>query len=91
MRSRSWRSWRRSCRCPSARAAQFVYVSNFSSVNVSQYEVGVGGLLAPLVPPATATASSPLGVTVSPDGRSVYVVNRDLDRVSQYDVSGAAL
>ena len=60
--------------------------------SVSQYDVGAGGLLAPLVPPTVAAGASPQGVAVSPDGGSVYVTNTGSDSVSQYDVgAGGAL
>jgi 6-phosphogluconolactonase len=68
----------------SAQAAPFVYVTNGGSNDVSQYDVGVGGLLAPLSPAAVAAGDFPLGIAVSPDGGSVYVAN--MDSISQYDI-----
>jgi DNA-binding beta-propeller fold protein YncE len=54
--------------------------------NLSQYNVGVGGLLAPLTPTTVAAGDLPQGVAVSPDGKSVYVANSSGNSVSQYDV-----
>ena len=75
-----------------AQGAPFVYVTNLFSNNVSQYNVGTGGLLSPLVPPTVAAGVVPEGVAVSPDGRNVYVANEDGNTVSQYDLGpGGAL
>ena len=74
-----------------ASAAPFVYVTNQFSHNVSRYAAGSGGLLAPLIPPTVPTGQYPIGVTVSPDGRSVYVADSNNGfpgpaSVSQYDL-----
>ena len=76
-----------------AQANPFAYVANLSGDNVSQYDVGAGGLLAPLAPPTVATGGAPQGVAVSPDGESVYVAGGfSPGSVSQYDVgAGGAL
>jgi DNA-binding beta-propeller fold protein YncE len=66
-------------------AAPFVYVANHNGNSVSQFDVSVGGLLAPLAPPTEPAGGGPFGVSVSPDGSSVYVANGDAS-VSQYDV-----
>jgi DNA-binding beta-propeller fold protein YncE len=67
---------------PAAHAAPFAYVANQSDGTVSQYDIGAGGLLAPLSPPTVAarqgpwpvaTPPEPSGLAVSPDGKSVYV------------------
>ena len=52
-----------------AQAAPFVYVANLLSGDVSQYDVGAGGLLSPLVPSTVAAGTFPSGVAFSPDGR----------------------
>src|SRR4051812_11599518 len=80
-------------------AAPFVYVgSGDYSDNVFQFNAGPGGLLAPLSPPRVISDQRPSRLAVSPDGRSLYVVNsgayedgdpggRDEgDTVSQYDI-----
>ncbi|HWM10059.1 MAG TPA: PKD domain-containing protein [Solirubrobacteraceae bacterium] len=53
---------------------------------VSQYDVDAAGRLTPKSPPTVPTGDGPSGIAVSPDGRSVYVANRDSDTVSQFDV-----
>ena len=66
-------------------AVPFVYVANQYSGDVSQYEVGESGLLAPLLPAAVGAGDLPSAVAIRPDGRSVYVTNQ-AGGVSQYDV-----
>jgi DNA-binding beta-propeller fold protein YncE len=74
---------------PDGRSA---YVTNTTSGSVSQYDIGAGGLLAPLSPATVAAGVQPFGLAVSPDGGSVYVANSSGDSVSQYDVgAGGAL
>jgi DNA-binding beta-propeller fold protein YncE len=68
-----------------AQAAPFAYVTNLGSDNVSQFEVGSGGLLAPLVPPTVAAGDRPTGIAISPDAKSVYATAFG-DGVSEYDV-----
>jgi DNA-binding beta-propeller fold protein YncE len=79
----------------SAYGAPFAYVTGRSDVGndaVSQYDIGLGGLLAPLSPPTVTAGQAPQGVAVSPDGRSVYVANASFGppfgqgNISQYDV-----
>ena len=79
-------------------AAPFVYVANLNSNDVSQYDVGAGGLLAPLSPAAVATGGlDPAAVAVSPDGGSVYVANvaatsSDISgSVAQFDVGAGGV
>jgi DNA-binding beta-propeller fold protein YncE len=74
-------------------AHPFAYVTNEDGATVSQYNVGAGGLLAPLSPPMVAAGPGPTReVAVSPDGGSVYVTNGGNDSVSQYGVGpGGAL
>jgi YVTN family beta-propeller protein len=78
--------------CAAPAAASDVYVTNTGSDNVSQYDVGAGGALAPKATPTVAAGDIPLRVAVSPDGQSVYVANTNSNDVSQYDVgAGGAL
>ena len=58
-----------------AQASPFPYVTNLFGDNVSQYKIGWYGLLAPLSPPTVAAGRSPAGLTVSPNGKSLYVTN----------------
>jgi DNA-binding beta-propeller fold protein YncE len=82
-----------------AQAAQFTYVANNSTNDVSQYIAGPtppdvyeGGELASLSPATVAAGSLPSAVAVSPNGASVYVTNDGSNSVSQYDVgAGGAL
>jgi 6-phosphogluconolactonase len=70
-------------------AAPFVYVTNDFSNDVSQYGIGAGGVLAPLVPPSAPAATVPTGVAVNPDGKSVYVTTASCcstGTISQYDL-----
>src|SRR6185295_5194599 len=63
-----------------AQGSSFVYVTNLGfgfGSSISQYSAGSGGLLSPLSPPTVGTGRAPGGVAVSPDARSVYVVNGD--------------
>jgi DNA-binding beta-propeller fold protein YncE len=73
-------------------AASDVYVANSGSNDVSQFDVGAGGALAPKSPATVAAGGVPAFVAVSPDGDHVYVANNGSDDVSQYDVgAGGAL
>ena len=44
-----------------ARADPFAYVTNLPISSVSQYDVGAGGLLAPLSPATVAAGGGPAG------------------------------
>jgi hypothetical protein len=76
---------------------QSAYVaSNDSTIGesgyVSQYDVGPDGALSPKSPAKVAAGVRAKSVTVSPDGESVYVINKYEGTVSQYDVgAGGAL
>ena len=63
-----------------------VSTSHDSSNTVFQYDVGIGGALAPKSPAGVVAGQGPLSVAVSPDGESVYVANQFSNDVSQYDV-----
>jgi hypothetical protein len=43
-----------------------LYVTNELSDDISQYRVGAGGLLAPLLPPTVAAGAAPVGIAVIP-------------------------
>ena len=77
-----------------------VYVTNqggaVAAGTVSQFDVSAGGALQPKSPPTVPAGTFPIGVAVSPDGKSVYVTNQGgavaAGTVSQFDVSaGGAL
>ncbi len=67
------------------------YVTNLNGHNVFQFGLGPGGLLSALVPATVEAGTRPLGVAVSPDGRSVYVANAGGESVSQYDAGAGGL
>jgi DNA-binding beta-propeller fold protein YncE len=76
-----------------ARAAPFAYVTTgYPANDIAQFNIGPGGLLAPLSPPTVAAVETAAGIAVTPDGRSVYVTDHggeegvEGDAVSQYDV-----
>ncbi len=77
-----------------------VYVTDFSlqvsgippDSGVSQYDVGAGGALSPKRPALVTAGRGPIGVAITPDGRSVYVANSADGTIAQYDVApGGAL
>jgi sugar lactone lactonase YvrE len=62
-------------------------VTNAGDNTISQYTIDPHtGVLAPKTPSTIAAGNGPLGVAVSPDGRSAYVTNARDDTVSQYSV-----
>jgi 6-phosphogluconolactonase len=67
-----------------AQASPFVYVTNFSSGNVSQFAVGSGGLLAPLSPPTAPAGGGASRIAISPDGKTAYATA--VVGVFQYEV-----
>jgi PKD domain len=64
-----------------------------TDAGVAQFDIGAGGLLAPNTPPSVPSGSSPWGVAISPDGRSLYVNNYGgpAGAVSQFDIGPAGL
>jgi Lactonase, 7-bladed beta-propeller len=50
-----------------------VYVANHGFDDVSQYDVGAGGALAPKTPATVPAGFGPVEVAVGPDGNNVYV------------------
>ncbi len=65
--------------------ADGVYVSSFSSDVVSQFSADAGGALTPGAPDVAAP-HNPFGMTLSPDGHSLYVAGFGDGKVGQYDV-----
>jgi 6-phosphogluconolactonase (cycloisomerase 2 family) len=56
---------------------------------VAQFSIGTDGRLEPKSPFTVAAERTPLLLTMSADGRSLYVANQDDDTISQYDVSSS--
>jgi DNA-binding beta-propeller fold protein YncE len=71
-----------------AHAAGNVYVTNQVDSTVSQYAIGDGGSLSPLVPPTVATGGPPDLIAVTPNGRSAYVALPQ-GLVNQYNIDPA--
>jgi DNA-binding beta-propeller fold protein YncE len=68
------------------------YVTDLNGSQVFQFGLGAGGLLSALSPASLETGKSPIGVAVSPDGKSVYVADFYIfGGVSQYDVGAGGL
>ena len=54
---------------------------------VSQYSIdALSGALSPKIPATVAAGAFPIGVAVTPDGKSAYVTNLDGGTVSQYSI-----
>jgi len=69
--------------------APFAYVANEHSASVSQYAIGGAGELSLLAPPTVPAGAVPFGLAITPDSKSVYVVNIADNSVSEYTVNPA--
>jgi 6-phosphogluconolactonase len=67
---------------------RFLYVSNESGASVSGYAVGSDGGLTPLPGSPYATPSTPHGVAIAPDGRTLYVPSSGPDVTAENSVIG---
>jgi 6-phosphogluconolactonase len=71
----------------------FLYVSNSGTNNVSAYAINSGtGVLTPLLAGTGnpfAADTTPSGITVTPDGKFVYVANNGSGNVSAYGVDAS--
>jgi DNA-binding beta-propeller fold protein YncE len=68
--------------------AKRLYSANWSSGNVTGYDVGADGKLT-----RTGTGglvNGPRGMAIAPDGRHLYVANTSVGNVSVIDISGSA-
>jgi 6-phosphogluconolactonase len=63
-----------------------VYVSNFSSDTLSQFNAGVDGALTN-TGSDVAAPHSPFGMALAPDGHSLYVAGSGNGTVGQYDIA----
>jgi 6-phosphogluconolactonase len=66
--------------------AQFAYVANSNSANVSAYSIGANGALTPVAGSPFAAGSGPISVAVDPTGKFAYVVNQNNNTVSGYSI-----
>jgi YVTN family beta-propeller protein len=66
--------------------AHGVYVSNFASDTLSRLDADAGGALTPSAPDI-AGPHNPWGMTLSPDGHSLYVAGFGDGKIGQYDVA----
>jgi hypothetical protein len=67
--------------------AQFAYVANSGSANVSAYRIGATGFLTPVPGSPFATGSLPESVAVDPKGKFAYVTNgNSANTVSAYRI-----
>jgi DNA-binding beta-propeller fold protein YncE len=54
--------------------------------NVAQYAISAAGGLSSLTPAKVGAEAGPLGIAITPDGKSVYLANNGAGTVSQYSV-----
>jgi DNA-binding beta-propeller fold protein YncE len=78
--------------CPAAVASvaadatgHYLYVTGGGGL-LSQFSIGLGGMLTPLSPATVATGNVPQAVITDPVGQFVYVVNMADNTVSQYAI-----
>lgn len=70
-------------------AAEFAYAVNTYDDTVSQYTIGMGGLLSPMATPTVASGSYPESVIVDPSGSYAYVANSGDGTISQFSVGAS--
>ena len=69
--------------------AQFAYVANQNSNDVSGYTInGVTGALTPITGSPFAAGGRPFSVAVDPTGKFAYVANNGSSNVSGYTING---
>lgn len=66
--------------------ASFLSANGYVGDKVAQFDVAGNGRLIPKDPPRISTGTFPDGLAVTPDGRRLYVANRDDDAISQYAI-----
>src|ERR1700733_3725837 len=66
--------------------AQFAYVANDSSNNVSAYSIGSNGALTPVPGSPFAAGPGANSVVVDPTGKFAYVANANTNNVSAYSI-----
>jgi YVTN family beta-propeller protein len=72
-------------------AAPFVYVTNGSDNDISQFDAPLSSFesLVPLSPAIVSAGAAPSAVATSPDGRHVYVADGGDGTVSQYIIASS--
>ena len=71
-------------------AAEFAYVTNFGSKNVTAYSVAANGALTPLAGSPVRTGTEPWDVVIDPTGEFAYVTNRGSNNVSAFTIDAAS-
>jgi hypothetical protein len=71
--------------------AQFAYVANLNSNNVSAYSIGSGGVLTPVPGSPFPVGPNPASVAVDPTGKFAYRKRDPADRTILRDDSGGLL
>ena len=66
--------------------AQFAYVANENSGNISAYSIGPNGALIPVPGSPFAAWITPFSVAVEPTGKFAYVVNNGDENVLAYSI-----
>jgi 6-phosphogluconolactonase len=66
--------------------AQFAYVANENSNNVSAYSIGADGALTQVTGSPFAAGNSPSSVAVDPTGKFAYVANAASTNISAYRI-----
>jgi 6-phosphogluconolactonase len=67
-------------------ATVYAYATNFDENTVSQYQIGINGLLTPLPTFTVAAGLKPFSVSVEPTGQYVYVANYGANTVSEFTI-----
>lgn len=67
-------------------AAQFAYVVNFLSNNVSAYSIAAGGALTPLAGSPFGAGTEPYGIAIDLAGKFAYVNNFGSSNISAYAI-----
>ena len=66
--------------------AQFAYVANFNSANVSAYSIAADGALVPIPGSPFPAENGPASVAVDPTGKFAYLANFNNNTVSAYSI-----
>lgn len=69
--------------------AATLYFTERVNSNVGQLHIGSGGQLEPLTPPSVKGTATEVGIAVSPDGKSVYVLGLDRSDIVMYDAAAS--